>query len=53
MTGGEIIFDGLILKHKSGKWILADKKEEVNADEIGGCTEIPIIDFEKKLIEWC
>ena len=53
LTGGKIIFDGIILKHKSGKWILADKNEDINADEIGGCTDLPIIDFDKKLIEWC
>ena len=53
LTGGKEIFRGLILKHKSGKWILAEDKNDVNADEIGGCTEIPIIEFDKKLIEWC
>ena len=53
LTGGKEIFHGLILKHKSGKWILADDENDVNADEIGGCTEIPIIEFDKKLIEWC
>ena len=53
LTGGNEIFSGLILKHKSGKWILADDENDVNADEIGGCTEIPIIEFDKKLIEWC
>ena len=53
LTGGNQIFSGLILKHKSGKWILAEKEEDVNANEIGGCTEIPIIDFNTKIIEWC
>ena len=53
LTGGNQIFSGLILKHKSGKWILSDNADDVNADEIGGCTEIPIIEFDKKLIEWC
>jgi hypothetical protein len=53
LTGGTEIFNGLILKHKNGKWILADNEDDVNADEIGGCTEIPIIEFDKKLIEWC
>lgn len=53
LTGGKAIFKGLILMHKSGKWILADDENDVNADEIGGCTEIPIIDFDKKVIEWC
>lgn len=53
LTGGNEIFSGLILKHKSGKWILAEKEEDVNADEIGGCTDIPTIDFKTKIIEWC
>ncbi|EMY79851.1 hypothetical protein pgond44_14858 [Psychroflexus gondwanensis ACAM 44] len=53
LTGGKEIFKGLILMHKSGKWILADDENDVNADEIGGCTDIPIIEFDKKLIEWC
>ena len=53
LTGGNEIFSGLILKHKSGKWILTDNENDVNVDEIGGCTEIPIIEFDKKLIEWC
>ena len=53
LTGGNELFNGLILKHKSGKWILAENKDDVNADEIGGCTEIPIIDFKTKIIEWC
>ena len=53
LSGGKEIFSGLILKHKSGKWILADNENDVNADEIGSCTEIPIIEFDKKLIEWC
>jgi hypothetical protein len=53
LTGGNQIFNGLILKHKSGKWILADDEEDANADEIGGCAEIPTIDFETRIIEWC
>ena len=53
LTGGNEIFNGLILKHKSGKWILGENEEDKNTDEIGGCTEIPIIDFKTKIIEWC
>ncbi|SEA75501.1 hypothetical protein [Psychroflexus halocasei] len=53
LTGGTEIFSGLILKHKSGKWILGENEEDKNAEEIGGCTEIPIIDFKTKIIEWC
>lgn len=53
LTEGKEMFQGMILKHKSGKWILTNNKNDVSTDEIGGCTEIPIIDFDKKLIEWC
>jgi predicted transcriptional regulator len=53
LTGGKTLFSGFLLKHKNGKWILANNKEDMNANEIGGCTEIPIIYFDKKLIEWC
>ena len=53
LTGGNEIFSGLILRHKSGKWILGENEEDKNAEEIGGCTEIPIIDFKTKIIEWC
>lgn len=48
-----IAFEGLLIKHKSGVWILADDESEKDAEEVGGCTEIPVIYFEKKLIEWC
>lgn len=47
------LFKGIIIKHKSGKWIIGEKLEDKNAEEIGGCTEFPIIDFEKKIIEGC
>lgn len=53
LTGETEIFNGLILKHTSGKWILSENEEDKNAIEIGGCTEIPIIDFKTKIIEWC
>lgn len=51
LTGGKEIFSGLIIKHKRGQWILTERMEDADADEIGGCTEIPIIYFDKKLIE--
>lgn len=53
LTGDEIIFEGLLLKHKSGIWILAESEADIMVDDIGGCTNVPTIDFEKKLIEWC
>ena len=53
LTGGKTIFKGIVLKHKSGKWILSTHYKDKNADEIGGCTGIPIINFDKQIIEWC
>lgn len=52
-SGGKVLSDGLILKHKSGVWILGEDKKDKNAEEVGGCTEFPIIYFDCKLIEWC
>ena len=54
LTGGEIIITGTLLRHKSGKWVIGQKKTDQNAEEIGGCSGGPTpIDFEMKLIEWC
>ena len=44
---GEIIDQGIILKHKSGKWIIGKSKKDMNADSIG--VDGPaIIDFKNK-----
>lgn len=44
---GDIIDKGIILKHKSGKWIIGKNKKDINAKEIG--VEGPaIIDFKEK-----
>lgn len=51
--GMTTIFNGQILKHKSGKWILTNNEADINEDDIGGCTGINVIYFEKKLIEMC
>ncbi len=53
LTEGKEIFDGLVIKHKSGVWILADDESDKDAEEVGGCTAFPIIYFDCKLIEWC
>lgn len=46
---GDIIEEGIIMKHKSGKWIIGKSPEDKNADEIGGCTDGPsVIDFKRK-----
>jgi len=50
----EIIDAGIILKHKSGKWIIGKIQKDKNAAEIGGCSEGPlVIDFKKKRVWTC
>jgi hypothetical protein len=44
---GEIIDRGIILKHKSGKWIIGKNRKDIDAKRIG--VEGPaILDFRKK-----
>lgn len=52
---GEVIDAGIILKHsRTGKWIIGKKKEDVNAAEIGGCSDGPsVIDFKRKIFRLC
>lgn len=52
-SGGELIFKGVLVKHNSGAWILANEESDKNAERVGGCTAFPIIYFECNLIEWC
>jgi hypothetical protein len=54
LSGGDIITQGVPIKHKSGRWIIAENESEMNAEEIGGCSGGPIpIDFDTMIIEWC
>ncbi len=54
LTGGKVIAKGVLMKHKSGRWIIGKDPADINAEEIGGCTGGPIpIDFDEKVIEWC
>ena len=51
---GEVLERGVILKHKSGEWIIAHNKEDEWVDEFGGCTGGPsIIDFKNKRFWLC
>ncbi|MGB0882656.1 MAG: hypothetical protein ACPGSO_06850 [Vicingaceae bacterium] len=46
---GEVIDRGILRKHVSGKWIISQSKEDIFAEEIGGCSGGPsIIEFKKK-----
>jgi hypothetical protein len=51
---GDILDEGIILKHKSGKWIIGKKKSDAKLDEIGGCTDGPCeINFKEKIYWMC
>jgi hypothetical protein len=51
---GAIIEQGLLLKHKTGVWIIAKHKSDVNAKEVGGCSDGPyVINFKRKRLETC
>ena len=51
---GDTIEEGTIMKHKSGKWIIASSNEDVGLDEIGGCSDGPrIIDFKNMKFWTC
>lgn len=51
---GENLDTGIILKHKSGNWIIGQELSDKNRDEVGGCTGGPsIIDFENKKYWMC
>ncbi len=56
LTGnkGDIIDAGIIMKHKSGKWIIGHNAKDKNADDIGGCSDGPrVIDFKRKKVWSC
>lgn len=54
LTGGSVIVEGILVKHKSGKWIISERETDRDSEEIGGCTDGPVpIDFVTKIIEWC
>jgi hypothetical protein len=54
LSGKNLILEGKIVKHSSGRWVIIHEKTNNDIDEIGGCTGGPIpIDFDMKIIEWC
>jgi hypothetical protein len=51
---GDIIEKGVLLRHKTGKWIIARKPEDADAEQVGRCSLGPVeIDFEMKRIWSC
>ncbi len=53
-TKGEIIDQGIIMKHKDGQYIIAHHENDIFAEEIGGCSDGPlVIKFSQKIIVFC
>jgi hypothetical protein len=52
---GEIIDSGIIMKHqKTKQWIIGHRPEDKYAEEVGGCSDGPIvIDFKRKKVWLC
>lgn len=51
---GDVLDQGVIMKHKSGVWIIGHNKKDKNLEEVGGCSDGPSeIDFKKKLFWLC
>ncbi|PHN06994.1 hypothetical protein [Flavilitoribacter nigricans] len=51
---GTMMDQGLIMKHKSGDWIIGTRPEDKEMEEVGGCTGGPaIIDFKHKRYWMC
>lgn len=51
---GTVLDEGLILKHKSGDWIIGTQKSDKDVDVYGGCSGGPaIIDFKNKKYWMC
>ena len=53
VTGGDTVESSRIFIHRSGKVIISSFSSGRFADEIGGCSNYPIVDFERKLIIGC
>lgn len=50
----DVFEEGIIMKHKSGVWIIGKHPSDTQLDEIGGCTGGPaIIDFKNKKYWTC
>lgn len=51
---GAILSEGIIVKHKSGVWIIGRSIKDAELDEFGGCSGGPVvIDFTRKKYITC
>jgi hypothetical protein len=56
LTGkkGDVFIQGIILRHKSGKWIIGQSIKDKHAPETGACVDGPTeIDFKRKVVWLC
>ncbi|MEM6343940.1 MAG: hypothetical protein AAF927_08670 [Bacteroidota bacterium] len=53
LTGGPLIMEGYLFLHKSGNLIIVEREEQREAEEVGGCSEAVVINWENKEIESC
>lgn len=51
---GYVMDEGILMIHKSGKWIIGHDPKDKYAKEIGGCSDGPSeLDFKRKLFWIC
>lgn len=49
-----VITSGILVEHKSGRTIIANDESDANLDEVGGCTDGPlVIDLENRVVWTC
>ncbi len=47
---GQVMDEGILMLHQSGKWIIGNSPKDKYAKEIGGCSDGPAeLDFKRKL----
>ena len=51
---GQVLDEGILMIHQSGKWIIGHSSKDKYAKEIGGCSDGPAeLDFKRKLFWIC
>ncbi len=51
---GTVLEEGILMKHKSGVWIIGHDKKDALLDQIGGCSGgLSVIDFKNKKYLTC
>lgn len=53
LNGNKVLEKGTLMLHDSGKWIIGKQEADKHAIEIGGCTDITVVDFNNKIVVWC